>query len=370
MTHASKKPQGVEDIMDFCGSRTRRGRVKVPMFSRGLACLAGVTFVVLARFGGDDLSHEDTQLRFAAGEDAVQTTALSVAHAGSSIATTDSRGRVALWDGEYGWKMDRFLDYQGFASSMAFSPDGQFLAIGGIDSPVALWKLGADGGKQTEVLSPLGVKALAYSPDGRRLAAAMKLSPEILVWNMAERKEPTILRGRSRFVSLAFSPDGRGLAAGEAGERPAVVLWDLEKESRRRVLDGSWGSIWSLAFSQDGSLLATSAAFERGSRIWDLVRGRLRCTTAGHHLGTNAVAFAPDQSTLASVGDDGKVRFWSVENGDQRAVLDGRAAALNQVALSGDGRALVATGTNDNDIRYWMLSDLRRSTRARCDLAR
>jgi len=370
MTQAPKKPHTDDRTVEFIGSRTQRGRVKIPVFSRGLVCVVGVAFVGLATFGSGDLCREDAPLRFAAGEAAVQTTSLSVARTGSLIATTDSNGRAALWDRERGWNLERFLDYQGYATSVVFSPDGRFLAIGGIWSPVALRKLGSDGVDQTESLSTRGVKAMAFSPDGRRLAAASKFDPEIVIWNLVDRKERTVLHSRSRFVSLAFSPDGRCLASGEAGDRPAVVVWDLDKERPRLVLEGSSGTIWSVAFSPDGNLLATSAAFERGVRIWDLVSGRLGWMTAGHDLGTNAVAFSPDQRTLASVGDDGKARLWSVEKGEQCTVLDGRAGQLSQVAFSGDGRVLVATGTNDNDIRYWMLSELRQFSRTGPDPAR
>jgi WD40 repeat protein len=188
-----------------------------------------------------------------------------------------------------------------------------------------------------------------------------KFNREIVIWDLAERRDMSILRSRSTFASLAFSADGRRLASGEADDRSTVFLWDLDTGTKRIALDGLGGPVRAVAFSADGSLLATSAAFERGVRLWELGSGRLRLVTAGHVQGTNAFAISPDQSTLASVGNDGMARLWTISTGEQRTVLDGRAGRLSQVAFSADGQILVATASNDNDLRFWNLTELDRS---------
>ena len=135
---------------------------------------------------------------------------------------------------------------------------------------------------------------------------------QIVIRDPAEKRSAIILSGRTNFASLAFSNDGRHFAAGEAGDRSAVLVWDLDDTRLQpRVLEGQSGTVWSVAFSPDGRLIAACSAHEPGIRLWEFNRGQLLRTIAGHAFGTTAVAFSPDGSTLATVGGDGHARLWS-----------------------------------------------------------
>jgi WD40 repeat protein len=345
------------------GSRSQRGCVKVHLPSRRLVCLVGAAFVGMASFADRELVREEDLVRLASGDDEVETTSLAVSPTGSMIATTDTRGRVAIWDHAREWKIERFLDFPRFAAHVAFSPDGRLLAVEELGKGLFVWNLTSNQGLPIVPSALQGAKLLTFSPDGSRLAAVSNRNREIVIWGLAERRAISILRSRSPLMSLAFSADGRYLASGEKGDRSTVLLWDLDTGTQRLALVGSPGPVRSIAFSADGRLLATSAAYERGVRLWDLGSGRLKLMTAGHAQGTNAIAFSPDpdQSILASVGNDGMARLWAINTGEPCTVLDGRSARLSQVAFSPDGRFLFATGSNDNDIRFWKLSELDRS---------
>ena len=341
---------------EFGDGKTHRGHVKLHVLGRGIVCLIGAVFVVETSFVDRNPSRENYRLRLAEGEDGVETTSLAVSPRGTLIATTDTAGRVSLRDDALGRRIAKYADYQGYATSVAFTPDGRFLAIGGSNLGIALWDPERDGSERSELLPLQAVKAMVFSPDGRYLAAASEANGKVVVWDLAERREKMILKSHEPVLSLAFSPDGRYLAAGERGDRGLIDVWDLETGRERLVLEGSWGSVLTVAFSPDGAILATAAIFERGIRLWDVSSGRLCRVIAGHSFGTTSIAFSPDGRELASAGNDGMVRLWSVATGEQRAILDGQTNRLNRVAFSADGRILVATSSQDDDIRFWDLT--------------
>ena len=70
-------------------------------------------------------------------------------------------------------------------------------------------------------------------------------------------------------------------------------------------------------------------------------------------MGTNGVAFSPDGTILATVGNDGTGRLWNASTGELQTILDGRSMSLRSVAFSSDGLTVAATAFGDNDLRLW-----------------
>ena len=99
-----------------------------------------------------------------------------------------------------------------------------------------------------------------------------------------------------------------------------------------------------------GAPLLAAAAVGGPITIFGLdghVAGRL----PGHSFGTTALAWRPGTATLASAGQDGKVRLWDVARGVEVAALDGGAAWVERLAWSPDG-AWLATAAG-RKLRLW-----------------
>jgi WD40 repeat protein len=92
---------------------------------------------------------------------------------GRTLALTDSRG-VALWEVASGQPRGRLSGGQCAARSLAFSPNGRFLAAGGDETAIRLWDLTAERPAGQLNLPGMSVGPLAFSPGGRRLAAAVE----------------------------------------------------------------------------------------------------------------------------------------------------------------------------------------------------
>jgi WD40 repeat protein len=110
------------------------------------------------------------------------------------------------------------------------------------------------------------------------------------------------------------------------------------------TLSGHKKTVWSLAFSYRGQLLA-SGGEDEAIRLWDMGTGRERGVLKGHTGSVNALAFiptAPDSELLVSAGDDSTIRIWDVEAQRQVSVLHGHSWPVKALAVSLDG--LLASG--------------------------
>ena len=116
--------------------------------------------------------------------------------------------------------------------------------------------------------------------------------------------------GKGSVGAETYSPDGSTFAVGSS---IGIWLYDTETFQELELIrgQGSWFS--SIAFSPDGSTLATGGGdMDRTVRLWDVSTGAVKAILAGHTTGIRSVLFSPDGSTLASGSSDGTVLLWDI----------------------------------------------------------
>jgi DNA-binding beta-propeller fold protein YncE len=243
----------------------------------------------------------------------------------------------------------RFLLTGSPVLSVAFSPNGQALASGYLDSTIRLWDAASGALLRTLEGHTSRVLGVAFSPDSRLLASA-SWDNTIRLWDAASGALLRTLEGHTEDVnSVAFSPDGRLLASGSLDN--TIRLWDAASGALLRTLEGHTDNVESVAFSPDGRLLA-SASWDNTIRLWDAASGALRRTLEGHTSRVLGVAFSPDGRLLASGSEDNTIRLWDAASGALLRTLEGHTWSVNSVAFSPDGRAL-ASGSLDGTVRLW-----------------
>ena len=280
---------------------------------------------------------------------------------------------------------------------LGFSYDGQFLAAGGQNGQVKLWRMPSqtDDPRLLEVLdhprtwvdhlawSPtrnelafsLGryaqvwdvakgamakpskgiattlqfdnssVLDLAWHPQGEQLAVSGHLA--VKIWSRQDwESDPIVHEMAAAGVAIAISPQGKYLASGNLDNTLLVWSWESPYPWRMTGFSGKVNHLaWSEPFAQSTPLIATASKAEL------IVWRKLATDEAGwdsrafdlHQGKIIALAFQPGTSLLASAAEDGHVILWHKAK-QLGQILEGAPQGFSALAWNRKGTSLAAGG--------------------------
>jgi WD40 repeat protein len=289
---------------------------------------------------------------------------------GRLLAAGSYEGSVFVWNVETGAPHGTPLTADASpVNDVAFSPDGKTLVTSHLRSAV-VWNMNGDQVIGEPLAGPADLTTdVSFSPDGKRLVAG-RFDGSAIEYDTVTRRQVRRFGVGSVVTSVAYAPDGKLAVVGTIDGK--VRFFDPTSGAAvGRSIDEGDAAIWQIGFSPDGRLLAVAVdpngvdGFNRQQRqglvhIWD-VRSRTRVARpiapgAGSVL---SLAFNREGTLLATGSYSGRLDLWDVDthaaHGKPMRVADDGVPA---VAFDPTGR-LVASGSAIGPVRVWRVSDQR-----------
>lgn len=247
-------------------------------------------------------------------------TSFTALPSGNILSADSQDNNVKVWDAE---KPDAPIaeftetDPVRLIWNIAFAPTGDLLAVGSREGAIHLWDF-----IRQERLKPLTghtdhIWSVCFSPDGKRLASGSSDETNRL-WDVASSEEIAEfpLDEPRTLMEIAFSPCGNLIAGGMYGE---LRLWNAETLTTLFAIpQPETQKPYALAFSPCGKYLASGTWWEKGMekmtiRLWDVASGENIATLWGHPTDIQSLAFSPDGTLLATGSFECTTLLWDVK---------------------------------------------------------
>jgi WD40 repeat protein len=287
---------------------------------------------------------------------------------GHGYGAHDDDFSIRLWSAKTFEEIKILEGHRDRVTCLSWAPDSRRLASGSgsvmtpaTDNSVRIWDISSRAECGNAAAHRSEVTECAWSPDGSRVISASKDGSVVVCQPASDAVQVSA-------ESVHAAPNGQNVAVVAEGGR--LSLFDAEGQHRGDLI-GHSDAITACAWSPDSDKLATGSD-DRTVRIWDsrsfkelhILRGHTgneSYTAGGHRVvwgSITGLAWSPDGTRVASSGSDRKIYIWNVETGKKTAELLGHQGPVGVCAWSFDGSRVVTRGASfehitDRSVRSW-----------------
>ena len=299
--------------------------------------------------------------------------------------------------------------------SVSFSPDGNLIAAGTVDSQIIMWTLSTGETRKlddssNEILNHnwFGVSTIDFSPDGSMLAATD--STLIGLWDVSSGNLIKVFHGHTAIVNGAYFCNSNDILI--SGGDQTIRFWNIDTGKEINHYSGKTNGITELSCTNDGKLFAfigskpeggsspsslvimmlkywqeayvytipkvgtypnayhsglafsevnnlVAAQTDKGIQIWNTKTGQeiygpqFSVRESPISLFHSPVVFSPDGNLLIYVNIDGQLSVWDILKKETiMTIVDGHKSFINSVDFSSDG-TMIVSASNDGTVRIW-----------------
>jgi len=282
-------------------------------------------------------------------------------------------GKVLLWNAKTFEVAKELMDVRWSGSVRFTRSDRQLISTVTKkrtldDSPrIAVWSTNAPAIATTETpkvdvallpvehsisLPPMGAPTVAVSPDGKRVFAPLNIKDELAMWNLTTGEQEFVFQGKHdwQIWRVAFSPDGSTVATASLDK--TAKIWDAKTGDLLATMEGHNDRLKYITYSPSGKYILTSTGKQwpytpKGpvsARIWDGKTGEQIAEFKTHMDTIRSAKFSQDEKHVLTSSDDHTARLWEVTSGKELHTFDHKSSILT-IDFSPDGKTILTSSS-------------------------
>jgi len=285
---------------------------------------------------------------------------------GKSLLSASADGTLGIWDIESGQRLKTIDTGERSIRHAAYVNGDQHVVTIGSANKIRIWALDSEQVIKTIPIvsgdrclnDDCAVLSMAISDNDRFLAATVN-DATVRVWdlNTGQNTVTVPLENQDCGHAIAFTRNGhdQALLVGWFNgllKIPLSLTQNDDQPANIALFQGGNDRVPSSIASHRSSNVVATGCADKSILLWDATSLGINQKLTGHTAGVRDVAFSHDGSFLASCADDQTLRTWNTNTGHMTGVLAGHTANIQTIAISPDNK-WIATGSADHTIRLW-----------------
>lgn len=281
-------------------------------------------------------------------------------------------GQLFVWE----WKSETYiLKQQGHffdLNTIAYSPDGAYLATGGDDGKVKCWTTKNSLCFTTFTDHESSITDIKFLPKKGNAVLTSSLDGTVRAFDLVKYKNFRTMKPNkpTQLTCLAIEESGDIVCAG-SNDPFNIFVWSLKTGMLIDVLSGHTGPISSLDFLHSSGTL-TSSSWDKTVRTWDVLGKDSTIETFEHGSEVLQSLFHPNSNDVVSTTNSGSIFVWDQEQSGIKSVIECRMDIqggrlrndrnsakrstknkhFNTIAISPNGQFIIGGGNSKNICLY------------------